>query len=227
MDSFKLYAAVNRVACVLHRSQVRKGDTGGSYYVHPVGVGAVLLTHMVDVVAVCAGLLHDTVEDCPFVVNDTKLTTIHEKLDELNKRIRGELESYGESLCFYDNAIAQILKAVYECTDDKTLSKVDRKKFQLESAHSKSDNGKLVKLADKIDNISSEFPSSWSKEYCKGYVIWSYCVCLEASGVNKSIDEHVKKVYQPHFEQFGIESFDTVDCEYVKKELDTYYSLCV
>jgi hypothetical protein len=39
---------------------------------------------------------------------------------------------------------------VMEVTDDKTLSKEDRKRLQVEKAPCKSAGAKLVKLADKV-----------------------------------------------------------------------------
>ena len=50
-----------------HRQQVRK--SGDPYYLHPVRVATELIHHTRDIDLVVAGLLHDTVEDTPYTLN--------------------------------------------------------------------------------------------------------------------------------------------------------------
>lgn len=104
----------------------------------------------------------------------------------------------------------QIADIVLECTDDKSLSKVDRKKSQIE--HVKSDSmsieAKYVKLADKLSNLSSladDPPVAWSKFVIKGYVVWSYFVCRELFGLNEILDSQLEDV----FNKFGINKTNT------------------
>ena len=56
------------VACKLHDGQFRKG--GEPYIAHPVEVAAILEKMDFDTNVICAGLLHDTVEDCAYTVED-------------------------------------------------------------------------------------------------------------------------------------------------------------
>lgn len=52
-----------------------------------------------------------------------------------------------------------------ECTDNKALGKVDRKKYQIEKALKASNEAKLVKIADKISNnkgLLVQAPVGWS-----------------------------------------------------------------
>ena len=46
-----------------------------------------------------------------------------------------------------------VASIVAEATDDKKLSKVQRKKAQIEHAPHISNEGKIVKIADKISNL--------------------------------------------------------------------------
>ena len=46
-----------------HAGQLRK--TGDPYIMHPLEVANIVAIHNLDAPSVCAGLLHDTVEDCP------------------------------------------------------------------------------------------------------------------------------------------------------------------
>jgi len=56
------------VASKLHDGQFRKG--GDPYIDHPVQVAAILEKMDFDTNVICAGLLHDTVEDCAYTVQD-------------------------------------------------------------------------------------------------------------------------------------------------------------
>ena len=75
------------------------------------------------VAVILAAILHDTIED-------TEATP-----DEIRSL-------FGE----------EVLGIVLECTDDKSLPYLDRKRLQIETAPHKSEKAKLVKLADKICN---------------------------------------------------------------------------
>lgn len=71
-----------------------------------------------------AALLHDTIED-------TQTTA-----DEI------------------ESNFGQIIKGiVVECTDDKSLPKLERKQLQIENARTMSFEAKLVRLADKLNNL--------------------------------------------------------------------------
>lgn len=71
-----------------------------------------------------AAILHDTVEDTE--------TTFD------------ELETHFGSI---------IRKIVDECSDDKSLPKMERKRLQIVNAKASSFEAKLVKLADKLYNL--------------------------------------------------------------------------
>ena len=72
-----------------------------------------------------AAILHDTIEDTQ---------TTKEELTEL----------FGEKVC----------QIVLEVTDDKSLPKAERKQRQIEHAPHLSTGAKIIKLGDKISNIT-------------------------------------------------------------------------
>jgi (p)ppGpp synthase/HD superfamily hydrolase len=172
-----------------HKDQKRKNKSRDAYIVHPVEVMNILKDcGVTDTATLCAALLHDTVEDTG---------TTSEEL----------VENFGQDVC----------TIVLECTDDKSLAKVDRKKAQIEHAKHISDKGKLVKLADKLSNIGSltnDPPARWSEEVVTGYVRWGFAVCEGLFGVNDKLDEKMKAVFQ----QFGVTSV-------TQEQLEYYYSI--
>jgi hypothetical protein len=79
-----------------------------------------------------------------------------------------------------------------ECTDNKALSKEERKKYQITKAATVSNEAKLVKLADKISNCGGlllAIPVSWSPERVRDYFIWSQAVCNNLRGTNEVLDK--------------------------------------
>uniref|UniRef100_A0A674ES19 Guanosine-3',5'-bis(diphosphate) 3'-pyrophosphohydrolase MESH1 n=1 Tax=Salmo trutta TaxID=8032 RepID=A0A674ES19_SALTR len=124
-ESVILLETVN-FAAEKHRYQRRKDAEQTPYINHPIGV-ARILSHeggITDIEVLQAALLHDTVED-----TDT---------------------SIGELQAIFGQTVARI---VQEVTDDKALSKQERKRQQVEHAPHASQQAKLVKLADKLYNL--------------------------------------------------------------------------
>lgn len=167
-----------------HDGQTRKNAAKDPYIVHPIEVMTILKNcGVADVHVLCGAVLHDTVEDTE---------TTAEELRQL----------FGEEIC----------QIVLDCSDDKSLSKVDRKRLQISHAEHISDKPKLVKLADKLSNISnlkSDPPAKWSPEVIFGYVQWGFAVCQHLYGVNEQLDNEMKSV----FDSFGITSVTNDDLE--------------
>ena len=147
-----------------HRDQRRKGADASPYINHPIALADVLCNEagVTDQVAICAALLHDTVED-------TETTP-------------GELEQeFGAEIC----------GVVMEVTDDKRLSKVERKRQQIEKAGQLSQRAKLVKLADKISNlrdILSHPPADWPLARQQSYFDWAKAVIDRLRGTNQTLE---------------------------------------
>jgi guanosine-3',5'-bis(diphosphate) 3'-pyrophosphohydrolase len=131
-----------------HRNQRRKDEEASPYINHPIQLAYILVqADIEDPIVLAAALLHDTLED-------TNAT-------------RDEIE------IVFGYEVANI---VAECSDDKSLSKLDRKQAQIDHAASISHKAKLVKLADKIANVSDindAPPVGWSLERKREYYDWA------------------------------------------------------
>lgn len=115
-----------------HKDQVRK-LTGQPYILHPMEVATIIATLTNDEDVMCAGLLHDVIEDCKANAEEIK-------------------SLFGE----------RVYNLVLEETEDKKegRSKVDtwkeRKEESLqELASSKDINVKILWLSDKLSNVRS------------------------------------------------------------------------
>jgi guanosine-3',5'-bis(diphosphate) 3'-pyrophosphohydrolase len=146
-----------------HRKLKRK-DNETPYINHPIWVAEMLarVAGVTDPDVLCAALLHDTIED-----TDTTA-------DELRQK-------FGE----------RVLSLVLECTDDKNLPKEERKRQQVEHAPDKSAQAKLIKIADKISNmtdVTDNAAPEWDLERKVGYINWSDAVFQGLKGGNQALD---------------------------------------
>ena len=148
-----------------HTDQRRKGAAREPYTNHLTEV-ALLLAEAgkgSDGPLIAAGLLHDTLED-----------TVTE---------------YEELVAVFGADIAGL---VSECTDDKSLPKAERKRLQIETAASKSERARLIKIADKTSNlrtIVASPPEDWSAARSLEYVDWAEQVVSRCRGLNASLDQ--------------------------------------
>jgi len=153
-----------------HQHQRRKGSTQLPYVNHLIHVTDMLwrVGEVRDMSTLIAALLHDTLED-------TETTP-------------AELEVlFG----------AEVLSVVQEVTDDKTLPKATRKQLQIEHAPHLSNAARLIKLADKIDNVydvSHDPPEGWSHERMVAYLDWAEAVAAGLRGVNAILEAHFDAV---------------------------------
>jgi guanosine-3',5'-bis(diphosphate) 3'-pyrophosphohydrolase len=182
-ERLRMSKTVNNMGLVLkacefasrkHSNQRRKNAGADPYINHPIEVANILAeSGVTDQDVLCAALLHDTVEDTD--------TTIEELA-----RVFG----------------SRIASIVSECTDDRSLSKLKRKKMQIEHALVISEEAKLVKLADKISNLKSietDPPKKWSKEQIDGYIDWCLAVCRNIIGTmkyNTHLHDLIKKIFK-------------------------------
>ncbi|HET9862460.1 MAG TPA: HD domain-containing protein [Steroidobacteraceae bacterium] len=146
-----------------HRNQRRKDEEASPYINHPIQLAYILVQAGIeDPVVLAAALLHDTIED----TNTTQ--------DEL------------EIVFGYE-----IANIVVECSDDKRLSKLERKQAQIEHAAKLSARAKLVKLADKIANVSDingAPPAGWSLERKREYFDWAKQVVDRIRGTHAVLE---------------------------------------
>ena len=154
-----------------HRDQRRKDAQASPYINHPIALADVLVNEggVTDVEVLCAALLHDTVEDT---------ATSHEEL----------ANAFG----------SRIARIVAEVTDDKSLSKEERKRLQVEHAVRLSPEAKRVKLADKICNlrdVASHPPAHWDLPRRREYFDWAKSVVDRLRGVDARLEEAFDRAY--------------------------------
>ena len=155
-----------RFSAEKHNDQRRKDSRSSPYINHPIQVAEMLWTvgGVRDVKLLLASILHDTIEDT----------------DTSPDEIRME---FGE----------EVLALVLEVTDDKSLPKQVRKQRQVESAGHKTQNAKLLKLADKICNVQDLIhspPRSWSLDRRREYLLWSENVVAGLRGANAKLENY-------------------------------------
>jgi guanosine-3',5'-bis(diphosphate) 3'-pyrophosphohydrolase len=146
-----------------HRNQRRKDEEASPYINHPIQLAYILVqADIEDPIVLAAALLHDTLED-------TNAT-------------RDEIE------IVFGYEVANI---VAECSDDKSLSKLERKQAQIDHAATISHKAKLVKLADKIANVSDindAPPVGWSLERKREYYDWAKRVVDRMRGTHAVLE---------------------------------------
>jgi GTP diphosphokinase / guanosine-3',5'-bis(diphosphate) 3'-diphosphatase len=116
-----------------------------------------------------AALLHDTIEDT---------NTTHDEIEIV-----------------FGHEIANI---VDECSDDKRLGKMERKQAQVDRAAKISSKAKLVKLADKIANVSDidgAPPAGWSVERKREYFDWAKKVVDQLRGTHAVLEARFDAEY--------------------------------
>ncbi|KAI4830590.1 guanosine-3',5'-bis(diphosphate) 3'-pyrophosphohydrolase MESH1 [Pseudochaenichthys georgianus] len=170
-DAVLLLETVN-FAAEKHRNQRRKDPEATPYINHPIGV-ARIISHeggVANIEVLQAALLHDTVED-----TDTSFAELEAKFGPIVARI------------------------VQEVTDDKSLSKQDRKRQQVEHAAHCSRQAKVVKLADKLYNLRDLnrcTPSGWTAERVQEYFVWASEVVKGLRGTNYALEERLEELFR-------------------------------
>lgn len=144
-----------------HRDQRRKEREKIPYINHLIEVLSILwrIGHIRYIPILVAAILHDISKD-----TDTK----HEEISSL----------FGQ----------EVLSLVLEVTDDKSLSKEERKQLQIEHAPNLSTGAKLIRIADKISNVSS-WPN-WPKERFVECLDWTEMVMKGLRGTNLELETH-------------------------------------
>lgn len=122
----QIFSAIE-FAAHAHNGQLRKG-TNTPYIVHPIGVMQILLQYTNNPNVICAGILHDTLEDTPTTESDIQ-------------------SAFGDR-------ILELVQAASE--PDKSLSWQQRKDHTIEYLRTVTDiDILLVCCADKLHNVQS------------------------------------------------------------------------
>ncbi|GGC96352.1 phosphohydrolase [Thalassobacillus devorans] len=119
LDKAKLFAEK------AHEGQVRKG-TGQPYIVHPTRVAEILHQAGCSKNLICAGYLHDVVEDTGYEITDIE-------------------KEFG----------MEVADLVAAHTEDKTKSWQERKQHTIDTVKTASKDIKCLIIADKLDNLLS------------------------------------------------------------------------
>jgi guanosine-3',5'-bis(diphosphate) 3'-pyrophosphohydrolase len=172
MTDLALILKAASFAAEKHRMQRRKDADASPYINHPLALTS-LLAHeggITDTATLCAALLHDTIEDTE--------TSAEELEREFGQEIRSLVE---------------------EVTDDKKLSKPERKRLQVEHAMRASYKARLVKLADKICNlrdIATAPPTKWELDRKREYFDWAKAVVDGLRGAHPKLEALFEEAYK-------------------------------
>ena len=154
-----------------HAPQRRKGAAAEPYVNHLAEVALLVAeaSQGADASLVIAAYLHDTIEDCKV--------------------------AYETLVAEFGKDVADLVR---EVTDDKNLSKAERKRLQVEHARHASPRAKHLKLADKISNLNSILaspPADWSAERKREYFEWAAKVVAGCRNVNPWLEARFEAAY--------------------------------
>jgi len=153
-----------RFACEQHAEQTRKGHRPEPFVLHPLRVARRLLAHdLDDPELISAALLHDVLEDTDCPP------------EEIEQRFGPE-----------------VLHIVRELTDDKELLKSLRKQYQVERANLLGLKARLIRIADKTDNVADlveDPPAGWSLHRRRDYVAWARRVVDRIRGTHPGLED--------------------------------------
>jgi (p)ppGpp synthase/HD superfamily hydrolase len=161
-----LLLAVLKFAAHKHTRQRRKDLEATPYINHPIEVAEVLsrIGGITDLPTLQAAILHDTIDDTE--------TSPQELEDYFGQEVR---------------------LLVQEVTDDKSLPKQERKRLQVEHAPNLSTSAKLIKIGDKICNVSEitpTQPAEWPLQRKLEYLDWTEKVVLGCRDCNLDLEQH-------------------------------------
>ena len=164
LPAIRLISEAAELAARRHNGMARKGRGSEPYVNHLAEVANLLAaaTDGADAELVAAGWLHDTIEDTE---------TTREELAQTFS--------------------ARVADLVVECTDDMSLPKTVRRQKQIEDAPHKSSDAKLIKIADKVSNISARIladASAAERDELIDYVSWAEKVVAGCRGGNAALD---------------------------------------
>ena len=166
--SSQLILKAAHFAAQKHRDQRRKNEDASPYINHPISVAKIIseIGNIEDPEVLAAALLHDTLEDT---------STTREEL----------IENFGQRVC----------SLVEEVSDDKILPRQTRKDLQIQHAPQLSEGAVLIKLGDKISNVTDIThtpPTNWDRSRCLEYFDWAEKVINNCPKVNTSLEKYFK-----------------------------------
>jgi len=163
-DAVSKILTAAQMAARWHAKQRRKGSACAPYINHLLEVAKLVgqATDSKDPDLIIAALLHDAIED-----QGVSRAAI--------------AEQFGED----------VATLVEEVSDDKSLPQDVRKRLQVEQASKKSRRAKILKLADKISNVTdigNDPPPDWPVERQRQYVQWGRDVVAGLRGASPDLE---------------------------------------
>ncbi len=193
-DLQRLTSAIH-YASMQHGNQRRKNKASLPYITHPLEVMNLLSqAGTTDVDVLIAGVCHDLTEDVRNPDGSEK------SRDDLIQVIGARAAGF-----------------VFECTDDKKLTKVQRKQLQLEHASTASFEAKCVKLGDKLSNtMGIKQDSPFEKVEERGYLFWTLAIVRACGDIHPIYSRLIQLLRDDHNVEFTTE-------QALQTELTTYY----
>lgn len=158
----RLLIEATAFASEAHAEQ-KRGNGVTPYVNHPIEVARILsAAGVADEEILAAALLHDVLEDTEYVYDDL-------------------VAEFGVVVTNY----------VKEVTDNPALTKEEMKKAQVVNVPKMTDGAKMIKIADKIANLTDIVHDApdWSLEKKVAYFDWAKDVIAGGRGVNVVLDD--------------------------------------
>jgi guanosine-3',5'-bis(diphosphate) 3'-pyrophosphohydrolase len=159
-----------------HSTQRRKGPGGQPYVNHLIEAAALLATvgGVTDVEVLMAAVLHDVLEDTP--------------------------TTRDEVLALFGDRVLQLVDSV---TDDKQLSRAERRQQVLDHLPEASEATKVIKMADLCSNVMT-LPSDWAPERAREYLRWAHDAAALCAGINPPLDQLFRERWAITSQAWGI-----------------------
>jgi GTP pyrophosphokinase len=125
---FDLLVRAYNYAGQAHEGQLRK--SGAPYFAHPASVAEVITELRLDAASVCAGLLHDVVEDTPQTLSDVE-------------------KQFGAEVAFLVDGVTKLSKINFTSRQDREAENFRK----MLVAMARDIRVLLVKLCDRVDNM--------------------------------------------------------------------------
>ncbi len=178
-DAVTLLTRAFAFAAHRHGGQRRNAAVEEPYLNHLTEVANLLAyaTDGGDLVLVCAGVLHDSLEDTE--TTDEELRTL------------------------FGPDIADLVR---EVTDPPGQDESERRQRQVMHAPTLSPKAKLLKVADKTSNIRERIahrPAALSDEQLRDYIEWGGMVVAGCRGLNDKLEDAFAEAYETAMRKYG------------------------
>jgi (p)ppGpp synthase/HD superfamily hydrolase len=104
---------------------------------------------------------------------------LHDAIEKANIEPRQIRDAFGEEVC----------DLVLEVTDERGLTKEERRRKQVETAAQKSPKAKMLKLADKTSNLRALARDDADSDDARDYAQWAVAVAKELGGTDRWVEE--------------------------------------